>query len=209
MTKPLDPPPCGCASCGAAIRDGLARRGFVRLLSTSTAALAFTPLASTIAKSVGNPGYQAMLLSCIDPRTQQPIAAWMDSPAPDSHSMALTGLYSQFSIAGASGAVIAPAFNAWRQIFWDNLASSIQLHKINTLIAVDHGSCGAFGIAYGQEVLADPALELKTHMDTVTALQKEVAARHPQLNYQAHYISRDAQGAFTQWKVLVPGRIIG
>ena len=49
--------------------------------------------------------------------------------------------------------------------------------------------------------MRDPARAV----ETTTALQKEIAARHPHLNYQAHYIYQDAQGAFTQWKTLVSG----
>lgn len=209
MTDLPHPNACGCVSCGEAIRQGLARRGFVRLLTASAAGLALAPLAAPmVARADSKPGYRAMLLSCIDPRTQAPVATWMDQPATDSHAMALTGLYSQFSIAGASAAVIAPAFKAWRKAFWDNLGASIELHKIDTLIVVDHGNCGAYGIAFGKHVLSNPEVELKAHMKDATALQKEVARRHPTMNYQAHYIHQDAQGAFTQWEVLVPGRVI-
>jgi|SRR5271170_4701012 len=199
---------CGCASCADIIGEGLSRRGFVRVLAASAASLAVAPLVPCTASADVKPSYQAMLLSCIDPRTQAPVAAWMAQPQSDSHLMSLAGLYSQFTIAGASAAVIAPAFKAWRKAFWDNLGATIQLHKINTLVVVDHGDCGAFGIAYGQHVLADPDVELKKHIETTTTLQKEIAARHPHLNYQAHYIYQDAQGAFTQWKTLVSGHVV-
>jgi carbonic anhydrase len=199
---------CGCASCADIIGEGLSRRDFVRVLVASAASLAVAPLLPSTAWADVKPSYQAMLLSCIDPRTQAPVAAWMAQPQSDSHLMSLTGLYSQFTIAGASAAVVAPAFKAWRIAFWDNLGATIQLHKINTLVVVDHGDCGAFGIAYGQDVLADPDVELKKHIETTTALQKEIAAQHPNLNYQAHYIHRDAQGAFTQWKTLVSGHVV-
>ncbi len=49
-----------------------------------------------------------MLLSCVDPRTQGPIADWMDQPVPDSHTIGLRGKYSQFTIAGAAVGVVAP-----------------------------------------------------------------------------------------------------
>lgn len=200
---------CGCSECGDAIRRELARRGFLRLLAASAAGLALAPLVAPIAAlAQSKPGYRAMLLSCIDPRTQAPVAAWMDQSAPASHIMALTGRYSQFSIAGASAAVIAPAFKAWRKAFWDNLAATIELHRIDTLIVVDHGNCGAYGIAYGKDVLKDPAVELKHHRRVTAKLQEEVARRHPKLNYQAHYIHQDTAGAFTQWEVLVRGRVI-
>lgn len=201
-------PACACGACADTARSLLARRGFIRVLAASASGLASAPLLPATARAQGKPLYRAMLLSCIDPRTQAPVAAWMDAPQPGSHARPLAGRYSQFTIAGASAAVIAPAFKAWRKAFWDNLAATIELHRIETLIVVDHGNCGAYGIAYGKHVLEDPAVELKQHKKVTAALQKEVAHRHPKLNYQAHYIHRDAQGAFTQWMVLVPGRVI-
>lgn len=199
---------CGCASCADISGEGLSRRGFARVLAACAASLAVAPLVPGTTWADVKPAYQAMLLSCIDPRTQASVAAWMAQPQSDSHLMSLGGLYSQFTIAGSSAAVITPAFKAWRKAFWDNLGATIQLHKINALLVVDHGDCGAFGIAYGQQLLADPDVELKKHIETTTALQKEIAARHPHLNYQAHYIHQDAHGAFTQWKTLVSGHVV-
>lgn len=202
-------PGCGCEACAGSARSHLARRGFMRVLTASAAGLALAPMLPEGAHAAAKPAYQAMLLSCVDPRVQVPVAAWMDAPRPDSHAMPLAGLYSQVTLAGASAAVVAPAFAAWRPAFWDNLGATLKLHGINTLIVVDHGNCGAFGIAYGEALLADPAAELAKHVETTAALGKEVASRHPKLNYQAHYLHRDAAGGFTQWKTLVAGRAIG
>lgn len=200
---------CGCQGCGAVIRQGLARRGFLRLVSAGAAGIALAP--PSHAKS--GPGYKAtsykaMLLSCIDPRTQAPIAAWMDAPGSGSHEVGLRGKYSQFTIAGAAVGVVAPAFAGWRQTFWDNLDASIRLHGIRTLVAVDHGDCGALGIAYGKSVLKDPARELAAHEADARRLAQELARRHGDLGFQAHLVRRDAQGAFTRWTTLVDGPVI-
>lgn len=104
--------------------------------------------------------------------------------------------------------MVAPAFAAWREAFWDNLASSIQLHGIRALIAVNHGNCGAIGIAYGERVLKDPGAELTAHLVNAKRLHEELAVRHPELGFQAWYVYRDYQGAFTQWKALVEGPLI-
>lgn len=202
-------PDCGCNACSSALRGHLARRGFMRVLSANVAGLALAPLLPEGARAAAKPTYQAMLLSCVDPRVQVPVAAWMEAPQPESHTTSLAGLYSQVTLAGASAAVVAPVFEAWHPAFWDNLGATIKLHGIRTLIVVDHGNCGAFGIAYGQALLGSPADELAKHVETTAALGKEVAARHPDLNYQAHYLHRDTAGGFTQWKTLVAGRAIG
>ena len=68
--------------------------------------------------------YDAMLLSCIDPRIVTPVYKYMDSQG-------LSGKYSQFCIAGAAIAVVADKFKAWRPAFRDNTATSVQLHHID------------------------------------------------------------------------------
>ncbi|HME20081.1 MAG TPA: hypothetical protein VKI44_01725 [Acetobacteraceae bacterium] len=146
-----------------------------------------------------------MLLSCVDPRTQTPIAAWMNAPAAGSHTIGLDGKYSQFTVAGAAVGVTAPAFAGWETTFWDNIGASVQLHGITTLIVVDHGNCGALGIAYGQRVLDDPKLEWAAHLADAKKLKEELALRHPDLDYQAWFVDRDTNGRFNQWKVLVAG----
>jgi carbonic anhydrase len=193
---------CACTACGDMIREGLARRGFLGLLTASAASLALAPVAG-VAQSSG--GYKAMLLSCVDPRTQTPIADWMNMGVPDSHAGSLQGKYSQFTFAGAAVGAIAPAFAAWRETFWANLGASIQLHKIGNLLVVDHGNCGALGIAYGEEVLNNPQYELAAHLADTKALQQELSIRHPQLAFQAWFVDRDAAGVFNKWRVLVPG----
>lgn len=193
--------PCACGAVHAPEAGGIGRRS---LLAGAGAAAALAALPFRV-MAAGDGPYRAMLLSCIDPRTQIPIASWMDAPFAGSHTASLTGEYSQFTIAGAGIAPIAPAFAAWRPAFWDNLAATISLHHIDTLIVVDHGNCGALGIAYGSHVLQDPALELKLHTRDTMALRHEVKQRHPKLGYQAYMVDRDAQGAFTVWRSLVEG----
>jgi carbonic anhydrase len=68
----------------------------------------------------------------------------------------LTGKYSAFTIAGASIAVVAPAFKEWHKTFWENLAASVQLHHIKKVIVVNHRDCGAAKIAYGAEKVFGP-----------------------------------------------------
>ena len=190
------------ALCGCQTHASLARRRFLQ------AAAAAAVLAPVAARAQSKPGYRAMLLSCVDPRTQAPVASWMEQPEPASHTIGLRGLYSQFSIAGAAVAIAAPRFEAWRGTFWDNLGASIQLHGIRALVCVDHSNCGAVGIAYGQRVLDDPMLELSAHQADAKRLGDELAVRHPDVALQAWYVSRDDQKAFTQWHPLVEGPVI-
>lgn len=84
-----------------------------------------------------------MVLSCIDPRFQELVGKY-------TAGRHLTGKYSQFTIAGASIGVVAPAFKDWHKTFWDNLGASIQLHSIDKVIVINHRDCGAAKIAYGE-----------------------------------------------------------
>jgi hypothetical protein len=191
---------CGCDAVSSHGHH-LPRRGLLRLATAAGFGFALAPV---VGRAQGK-DYRAMLLSCVDPRTQTPIAAWMNAPAAGSHAIGLDGKYSQFTVAGAAVGVTAPAFKGWEATFWDNLGASIQLHGITNLIAVDHGNCGALGIAYGQRVLDDPKLEWAAHLADAKELKEELAVRHPDLDYQAWFIDRDADGRFNQWKVLVAG----
>lgn len=167
-------------------------------------------MAPRFAQAQEKPAYKAMLLSCVDPRTQAPIAGWMDAPAQDSHRDGLKGQYSQFTIAGAAVGVIAPAFpKAWRETFWENLSTSIQLHKITSLVAVDHSACGAVRIAYGDRVMENETLELDAHKAVAAALERELSIRHPDLNLQVWYVKYNkTERQFKDWQVLIRGRVI-
>jgi hypothetical protein len=129
---------------------------------------------------------------------------------PESHAVGLEGKYSQFTIAGAAVGVTAPAFPAaWSETFWGNFDASLKLHRIRSLVVVDHSNCGAVGIAYGEDVLKDPRRELAVHVQDTRALQAELARRHPEIGYQAWYLSRDHDGRFTRWQSLIAGPVIG
>lgn len=120
------------------------------------------------------PGYEAMLLMCIDPRFVNPTNVYMQQRG-------LTDDYSKFALAGAAGGVVALAFASWNNTFWENLDASIQLHQINAVIAIDHRDCGAVRIAYGDESIATPERETATHEEILSAFRDGVLQRHPDL----------------------------
>lgn len=124
--------------------------------------------------------YEAMILACIDPRLQEPVYAY-------AAKRGLTGQYSQFVIAGA----VAPKFADWHKAFWDNLATSIELHQIGKVIAIDHRDCGAAKIAYGEAAVADPARETETHRQALAQFRKEVGDRHPNLGVETGLMALD------------------
>src|SRR6516164_4043951 len=100
--------PTTCSCCADLLNSRFDRRHFFRL--TGAGLVAAFPFAGLAAE--GN--YEAMVLSCIDPRFPALTLDYMKSRG-------MLGKYSQFVIAGAAIGVVAPAFNDWHKTFWDNL----------------------------------------------------------------------------------------
>ena len=159
----------GCACCADLISKRFDRRRFLQL---SGAAVLAGALPGPAFAASGK--YEAMLLTCIDPRFPEPTLAYMKGRD-------MTGKYSQFTFAGAAIGVVAPSFKAWHKTFWDNLGASIQLHAVPKVIAMDHRDCGAAKIAYGPEAVKDQPTETATHKAALLEFKKQVGERQPKL----------------------------
>ena len=171
---------CTC-SCGDLLDGRYNRRRFLQMAG-GAAAVATFPVAADAA--YGN--YEAMLLSCIDPRTQEPVRAYMETQG-------LVGKYSQFTFAGAAIGVVAPKFNAWHKTYWDNLAATVQLHSIKKVIAIDHRDCGASRIAYGDKSTSTPEIETETHRKVLAQFRREMAKRQPKLAVETGLMALDGK----------------
>ncbi|MGH6683143.1 MAG: carbonic anhydrase [Pseudolabrys sp.] len=177
MTQDTIIHPGACACCGEMLRARFDRRRFLNLTAGAGMLAAFPSLA------LGAKGkYEAMLLTCIDPRFPEPTIRYMERRH-------MVGKYSQFSIAGASIGVVAPAFKTWAPAFWDNLAASIEIHGIGKVIAINHRDCGAAKIAYGAEAVKDKAAETATHKAALLEFKKQVAERQPKLATELHLMA--------------------
>jgi carbonic anhydrase len=171
--------PNTCACCGDFLRGYLSRRRFVRLAGSAGLAAAFPFTA------LGAPGnYEAMVLSCIDPRFPELTLNYMKGRG-------LLGKYSQFAIAGAGIGVVAPVFKDWHKAFWDNLAATIELHRIAKVIVLDHRDCGAARIAYGEATTADPRVESEAHRVALQEFRKQVSERQPKLAVETGLMALD------------------
>jgi carbonic anhydrase len=172
----------GCACCADFLAKKFDRRHF---LMASTAGLAAVALAPSLSFA-GSGKYEAMVLSCIDPRFHEPVRNTMAARK-------LTGQYSQFVIAGASIGVVAPAFKDWQKTFWDNLGASIQLHAINRVIVINHRDCGAAKIAYGESAVKTPEVETKTHREALAEFRRQLKERHPDLGAETGLMALDGK----------------
>lgn len=171
--------PSACTCCHDVLRGRFDRRRFLQVAGSAALALS-APFPLRAAEG----SYEAMIVSCIDPRFPEHTLNY-------AKSRGLSGKYSQFVIAGAGIGVVAPAFKAWHKTFWDNLGASIQLHHIKKVIAIHHRDCGAAKIAYGAAKVANPELETSTHRAALAQFRKEVARRHPKLGVETGLMALD------------------
>ena len=127
--------------------------------------------------------YKALVLSCIDPRFQPIVFEYLEKRK-------LDGRYSCFTIAGAAIGVTDKKFKKWHDTFWDNLSTSIELHKIDQLIVINHRDCGAAKIANGDKEF-NPINEEKIHVESFNKIKKLLKKKHPNLSIELNLISLD------------------
>ena len=117
--------------------------------------------------------YEAMVLSCIDPRFQPKVYKYLKNKK-------LSGKYSSFTIAGAAIGVTAKKFKKWHSTFIDNLSTSIKLHKIHKLIVINHKDCGAAKIVNGKKKF-NSVVENRIHKESFKKIKKVINKKFPNL----------------------------
>ena len=125
--------------------------------------------------------YKAMVLSCMDPRFQPIVYNYLKKKK-------LIGKYSAFTIAGSAIGVTASKFKKWHKTFWDNIDTSIKLHKIKKLIVINHRDCGVAKIINGKKEF-NRANETKIHKNSFLKLKKLFRKKYPQLTIELKLIS--------------------
>ena len=169
-----------CACCGDAVHATFDRRRFLIGVGATGMVLGTPSLAMAAPKYK----YEAMVLSCIDPRFQKPVFLYLNGRG-------LKGKYSKFTIAGAAIGAVAPAFKKWHKSFWENLDASVTLHSITKVIAINHRDCSAARIAYGKDKFVNPEIETATHREAMADFRKQVAARQPNLGIETYLMAKD------------------
>ena len=121
--------------------------------------------------------YKAMVLSCMDPRFQLSVFRFMKKKN-------LIGKHSSFTIAGSAVGVTHLKFKKWHQAFLDNLSTSIQLHKIEKLIVVNHEDCGAIKLAENKK----DYIEKDIQYSSFQKLEKKINKKFPKLKLEFYII---------------------
>ena len=125
--------------------------------------------------------YKAMVLSCMDPRFQTKVSNYLKRRK-------LTGKYSAFTIAGAAVGVTASKFKKWHTTFWENLNTSIKIHRIEKLIVINHKDCGAAKIVNGRKEFT-PQNEMKIHENSFEKIKSNLKKKHPSLKVELNLMS--------------------
>ncbi len=87
--------------------------------------------------------------------------------------------------------MVAPKFDAWHQAFWDNFATSLTLHRITAVVAIDHRDCGAARVAYGPASIATPEAETRLHGQVFERFRTELTRRHPEVSVETWLMAKD------------------
>ena len=127
--------------------------------------------------------FRAMVLSCIDPRFQPIVYNYLKKKK-------LSGKYSSFTIAGAAIGITANKFRKWHKTFWDNLDTSIKLHKIKKLIVINHRDCGVAKIINGKKEFSITN-ETKVHKSSFQKIKKILKKKYPKLKIELKLISQN------------------
>jgi carbonic anhydrase len=120
--------------------------------------------------------FKAMVLSCMDPRFQPKIFNYLKKRN-------LSGQYSAFTIAGAAVGVTHSKFKKWHNVFFENLSASIQLHKIDKLIVINHQDCGAAKIANSKKEFNNK-VETDIHKVSFKKLKSSLKKKFPKLKIE-------------------------
>ena len=122
-----------------------------------------------------------MVLSCMDPRFQTKVSNYLKRRK-------LIGKYSAFTIAGAAVGVTASKFKKWHTTFWENLNTSIKIHKIEKLIVINHKDCGAAKIVNGKKEFSLQN-EMKIHENSFEKIKSNLKKKHPRLKVELNLMS--------------------
>ncbi len=173
--------PAACSCCGGPASGRIDRRRFLHLAGGAVvgAALPLTPAAAQI-------NYEMLLITCTDPRVQQPTANYMNSRE-------LAGKYRQISIEGAAIGAIAEQFRDRQKMFWDDVAAFIERYRIRKLIALDHRDCGAVKVAYGLTNVTDKLIETESHHYALKEFRKQIAKHYRDIDVEIGLMALDGK----------------
>jgi carbonic anhydrase len=183
------PDHCSCSACAdrpASPEEN--RRRFLKYLvgaaSFGVAATLGVPAARAEKKVFKSP--KALVLSCIDYRILEAERYFLSLQN-------LANLYDMTALAGSSLALSGVPHQSDAMAFWDQLDISYRLHHIKKVIILDHQDCAAFAYKIDPQLATDPALELKTHQESLSRAHWAIRDKYPDLNIELYFVNLNAE----------------
>lgn len=112
---------------------------------------------------------QAVLFHCLDFRLTKEIHRWL-------REQKLLGDCDIVSVAGAGKDILEP--KAGQVMLLKQIAASVELHKIITVILMQHSGCGAYKLAYN---FTSPRSEKKQQLADMDKIEKIIKKKFPSL----------------------------
>jgi hypothetical protein len=182
---------CRCGECQAseALTKKLShRREFLKHMlgaaALTTTSLVGAPAAWAEKKPPKFP--KALVLSCIDYRILEAERYFLSLQN-------LSNLYDFTALAGSSLALSGVPHQSDAMAFWDQLDISYRLHHIKKVIILDHQDCAAFAYKIDPQLNADPALELKTHQESLSRAHWAIRDKYPDLNIELYFVNLNTE----------------
>ncbi len=168
--------PSGLVACCGPV----GRRDLLALLAGGAGALLLDAVAPRLARAAD--GTDTLLLSCMDYRLMDKLAAFMDGRG-------LAANYDHVVLAGASIGVATEAKPDWRRTFWEHLALARELHHVTRLMVIDHRDCGAYKLILKQDLTGEA--EFAAHARMLRRLRRAAAAKYPALATELLFMELD------------------
>jgi carbonic anhydrase len=125
-----------------------------------------------------------LLLSCMDFRLMDEIERYMNGRQ-------LRDKYDHVILAGASLGAVTDKYPAWNKTFWQHLEIAIQLHRIHSVMVMDHRDCGAYRVILGPEHTENATTEKRAHCTQLKSLGSRIAERYPALKVELLLMALD------------------
>lgn len=127
-----------------------------------------------------------LVVSCMDFRLRDELEKFMElRVGPDK--------YDEIVLPGASLGVFNEKYPEWSKTFEDIVRLSLKLHKITTIIFIDHRDCGAYKMLKGEHCCDDKATETHVHAVQFEAVRKLIKKEFPSLKVETLMMGLDGQ----------------
>lgn len=119
---------------------------------------------------------KALVLSCMDFRL-------IDDQVYHFNKMGYTNNYDSVVLAGASLGYNQTKYPEWRKMLDEHIELSIQLHKIEEIIVLEHMDCGAYKLFYNDSITDEN--EFGIHKNNVREFKNHINEKFPTLTVRS------------------------